>query len=101
METFCWNRLKKSSEELQSLTLKATHSYYTCSISVIFNIEILISGAALFHNAALLTMIVPQPLQLAASVVGLTGVGSNYTGVGPVCCVLCKLSQDLDTTLDE
>lgn len=72
-----------------------------CTISFIFNIEISISAAALCHNAALLTMIVPRYLQLAASVVGLTGVGSDYAGVGPVCCVLCKLRQELDTTLDE
>lgn len=46
-------------------------------------------------------MIVPQSLQLAASVIGLAEVGSDHTGVGPMCRMLCKLSQELDTALDE
>lgn len=60
-----------------------------------------ISGTVLFCNAALVTVILPRSLQLVASVVRLAEVGSDHTGVGPVCCMLCKLSQELDAALDE
>ncbi len=52
-----------------------------------------------FRTAVLLTP--ARSLQLAASVVRLTEVGSDHAGVGPGCCMLCELSQELNAALYE
>lgn len=47
------------------------------------------------------TGVVCGSLRLAVSVTGLAEVGPDHAGVGPSCCTLGKLVQELDATLDE